>query len=178
MSLLLQSTIHLNQLLLRHLAILSHELLLQLLLLHLHLLHLLHLHLLLPIAPLSLHLGFSLSPLNVSLLKLLGHSHIVDFLLSHTILVLSSHLHSRKGCNHICLVFFLFIVFICRFLGCHSILNIFGIGSLWVGHIEEHLEENGLVLACLDVQLFDDSQLSVWEGFLCLYNTTRFKTNN
>ncbi len=175
---MLQSTIHLHQSLLRHLTILSHELLLQLLLLHLHLLHLLHLHLLVPTASLSLCLGFSLSPLNVSLLQLLGHPHIVNLLLSHSFLVLSSHLHSGKGCNHIGLVFFLFVVFICRFLGCHSILNIFGIGSLWVGHIEEHFKENGLVLSCLDVQLFDDSQLSVWEGLLCLCNTTRFKTNN
>ena len=117
-----------------------------LVLLHSHLLlsQLLLLRLLMSTAPVVL-LGLSLSPLDVSLLELLGHFHIFNFLLGHGPVVAfleASHRCYQGSLVRVSVQFFRLLSIVQMLL----LLSWDVLSSLWVGHVEEQLEKDVLPL--------------------------------
>ena len=113
-------------------------------------------------------LRLSLCPLNVVLLHLSCHFEVFQLLLSHGP-VASAHLHARESCYHFSLVF-LFVAIR------RVVINFCGesFSVLWVGHVHQNREQSLLVLlGLMKIQLLNDSQISLREGFLRINDTIR-----
>lgn len=84
---------------------------------------------------------------------------------------LASHLHACHRSDHVCLVF-LRIIFLLE-----HILELFTATSLWIGHLEAHLEEYLFVTTSLYVEIFQYGHVHVRERFLGIDDAVETQTD-
>ena len=112
----------------------------------------------------------SLGSLDLLLLQLLGHLHILDLLIGHGpvigIHLHASHLSDHSSLSGILILLLLFISFVLNWQGLVS--------SIRISELEQSLKEESLIATSLTiVELFDHGKIGIRERFLSLFNTIK-----